>query len=147
MGPGTTGPREYPALSEPDPTSAATLRTTVSAEMTAAEIGRDSGETYPEVLSSPMMISLMERTCAQTMLPLLEKGQLSVGVKFDITHFKPTPVGDTLATRATYLHRENALFWFEVSCEDDAGPVAKGRHARAIVDRATIEADAAKRLA
>ena len=134
-------------MSEPDPTSTATTRTTVSPEMTAARIGRDSGETYPEVLSSPMMISLIERTCAQTMLPLLEEGQMSVGVKFDITHFKPTPVGGTLATHATYLHREKALYWYEVSCEDDAGAVAKGRHARAIVDCETIEADAAKRRA
>jgi len=139
-------PREYcPPLSEPEPTGTATLHTVVSEEMTAHAIGRDAGESYPEVLSSPMMISFMERTCAQAMLPLLEEGQMTVGVKFEITHFKPTPVGSKFATHATYLHREKSLYWFEVSCEDDAGAVAKGRHARAIVDRATIEADAGKR--
>ena len=79
------------------------------------------------------------------MEPLLQDGQMSVGVKFEITHFKPTPVGAGFATHASYLHREKALYWFEVHCEDDAGPVAEGRHARAIVERATIETDAEKR--
>tara|TARA_Y100001960_G_C14193750_1_gene596242 strand:+ start:213 stop:563 length:351 start_codon:yes stop_codon:yes gene_type:complete len=115
--------------------------------MTAHAIGQEAGEEYPRVLSSPMMISFMERTCAQTMVPLLDDGQMSVGVKFEVTHFKPSPVGSELATHATYLHREKPLYWFEVSCEDAAGTVAKGRHARAIVDRDTIESDAAKRRA
>lgn len=134
-----------PVLSEADPTTTATLRAVVTDEMTASAIGRDAGEAYPEVLSSPVMIAFMERTCAQTMLPLLDEGQVSVGAKFEITHFKPTPVGAMFATHATYLHREKGLYWFEVSCEDEAGPVAKGRHARAIVDRSTIETDAAQR--
>ena len=132
-------------MSEPDPTSTATLRATVSHEMTADAIGRDAGESYPSVLASPVMISFIERTCAQAMLSLLQEGQMTVGVKFEITHFKPTPVGAGFTTHARYLHREKALYWFEVECEDDAGPVAKGRHARAIVDSATIETDAGKR--
>ena len=115
--------------------------------MTANAVGRDAGEAYPDVLASPVMISFMERTCAQAMLPLLQEGQMTVGVKFEITHFKPTPVGAGFATHARYIHRDNSLYWFEVRCEDDAGPVAKGRHARAIVDRATIETDAGKRRA
>lgn len=132
-------------MSEPVPTATATLRCTIAAEMTAHAIGKEAGEDYPRVLSSPMMISFMERTCAQMMLPLLDDGQMTVGVKFEITHFKPTPVGSEFATHATYLHRQKSLYWFEVSCEDDAGAVAKGRHARAIVDRDTIESDAARR--
>ena len=134
-------------MSEREPTPTTTLRTVVSDEMTAHAIGRNAGESYPEVLSSPMMISFMERTCAQAMLPLLEQVQMTVGVKFEITHFKPTPVGSQFATHATYLRREKSLYWFEVRCKDDAGEVAKGRHARAIVDRDTIETDAAKRRA
>ncbi len=130
-----------------DPTSTATLRATVTDEMTAAAIGRGEDEAYPDVLASPVLISFIERTCAQSMEPLLEEGQMSVGVKFEITHFKPTPVGAGFATHATYLYREKALYWFEVLCEDEAGQVAKGRHARAIVDRVTIEADAGKRRA
>ena len=113
--------------------------------MTAHAIGKEAGEDYPRVLSSPMMISFMERACAQTMLPLLDDGQMTVGVKFEITHFKPTPVGSEFAPHAPYLHRQKSLYWFEVSCEDDAGAVAKGRHARAIVDRDTLESDAARR--
>jgi fluoroacetyl-CoA thioesterase len=123
------------------------LRAAVTDEMTAAAIGRNTGESYPHVLSSPAMIAVMERTCAQAMMPLLEAGQMTVGVKFEITHFKPTPVGAELVCHATYLHSEKVLYWFEVRCEDNTGAVAKGRHARAIVDSVTIETDAEKRLA
>ena len=134
-------------MSELNPTNTETLQATVSQEMTAEAIGRETGEAFPDVLSSPVMISYIERTCAKAMLPLLQEGQMTVGVKFEITHFKPTPVGAGFATHSTYLHREKGLYWFEVRCEDEAGAVAKGRHARAIVDRATIVADAGKRRA
>lgn len=130
-----------------EPTGTTTLRAAVTDEMTAAAIGRNTGESYPHVLSSPAMIAVMERTCAQAMMPLLEAGQMTVGVKFEITHFKPTPVGAELVCHATYLHSEKVLYWFEVRCEDNTGAVAKGRHARAIVDSVTIETDAEKRLA
>jgi fluoroacetyl-CoA thioesterase len=134
-------------VNDQDPTSTATLRATVSQEMTAEAIGRETGEAFPDVLASPVMISYIERTCAQAMMPLLQEGQMTVGVKFEITHFKPTPVGAEFATHSTYTHPEKGLYWFDVQCEDEAGPVAKGRHARAIVDRATIVEDAGKRRA
>ena len=97
------------------------------------------------LLATAVMITYMERACARAMLPLLEDGQMTVGVKFEIAHFNPTPVGADFVTFCRYLHREKALYWFEVWCEDGAGLVGKGRHARAVVHRAEIEATAGQR--
>ena len=134
-----------PALTEPDKDKITSLRATVSAAMTAEAVGREAGEAYPAVLATAVMITYMERACARAMLPLLEDGQMTVGVKFEIAHFNPTPVGADFVTFCRYLHREKALYWFEVWCEDGAGLVGKGRHARAVVHRAEIEATAGQR--
>ena len=132
-------------LTEPDRDKITSLRATVSAAMTAETVGRETGEAYPAVLATAVMITYMERACARAMLPMLEGGQMTVGVKFEIAHFNPTPVGAEFVAYCKFLHQEKALYWFEVWCEDGAGLVGKGRHARAVVDRAQIEATAGQR--
>ena len=54
-----------------------------------------SGEdSFPEVLATSRVIALMEIAAARLMRPLLQPGQLSVGVSIDIKHFAPTPAGE-----------------------------------------------------
>lgn len=119
---------------------------TVTADVTARALGREDWEDYPAVLATPIMIAQMERACAKLLAALLEPGQLSVGVKVAIAHFNPSPVGATVVTHAKFLHREDALYWFEVWAQDPAGMIGKGRHARAIVDHQQIERNAADRV-
>ena len=117
----------------------------MGASDTAESAAREPWEDYPAVLATPVMIMQMERAGAKLLQPLLDAGQLSVGVKLEITHFNPTPVGAEVVTHARYLHQDGALYWFEVWSQDPAGLIGKGRHARAIVDRRDIENRAASR--
>jgi predicted thioesterase len=118
---------------------------TVTASDTAARFGIELGETYPEVYATAFMIREMERAAAKLMRPLLGPGQLSVGVKVEVSHLAPTPVGGIVITRARFTAQEGKLYWFEVWAEDGGGTIGKGHHARAIVDEARLLAAAETR--
>ena len=120
---------------------------TVDEAMTAARFAKDAGEAYPSVLATPFLIAEMERACAGLMIPALEPGQLSVGAKIDMSHQAPTPVGARVTTCAKFVSQAGPLFWFDVWAEDPGGIVARGKHARAIVEREGIERRAAERAA
>ncbi|MDB5788849.1 thioesterase family protein [Caballeronia mineralivorans] len=112
----------------------------------ASAYGDSVGECYPDVLSTPAMLGLMERACAQIMRGELGEGQLSVGVTTHLDHLAPTRLGVEVVATATFRELDGSLFWFDVAATDSGGRVGSGSHARAIVNRSAIEARAEKRL-
>ena len=52
------------------------------------------------VLSTPSMIGFMERSSHQMLAKYLTDGFSSVGVRVDISHLAPTPVGASIRVRA-----------------------------------------------
>lgn len=112
----------------------------------ASAYADSSAENYPDVLSTPAMLGLMERACAEIMRGDLAEGQLSVGVTTNLNHLAPTRLGVEVVATATFRRLDGSLFWFDVAATDPGGLVGNGRHARAIVNRSAIEARAEKRL-
>jgi fluoroacetyl-CoA thioesterase len=123
----------------------AVIETIVKPEMAARMATNRAGERFPDVLSTPALVSEMERIAASLMQGLLGSAQVSVGVLVDIKHLAPTPVGAALRSYARYTGRDGKLFCFDVWSEDPAGVVGKGRHSRAIVELSVIESKAAPR--
>ena len=123
----------------------ATLKRLVGTSDLASAYGNDADEQYPEVMSTPAMLALMERACAEIMRSELKDGQLSVGVNTQLTHLAPTPIGVGVSATATFKSVDGNLYVFEVVANDPKGPVGRGTHARAIVDRTAIEKRAASR--
>lgn len=121
--------------------------TKVTDAMTARAFATRSGENYPAVLSTPFLISELERVCADMLVPLLNEGKVSVGVSVSLQHLAPTPVGATIRSYARFLEQEGRLFWFDVWSEDPGGEIGRGKHARAIVDLSAIETRASVRRA
>lgn len=91
------------------------------------------------------MVALMEIAASRVLVPLLNPGELSVGVTVDITHIAPTPLGAEVTATARYAGSEGKLFLFEVSCADKGGEVGRGWHKRAIVSSERLQSGAAKR--
>ncbi len=120
---------------------------TVLQQDLASEVGVGPEDAFPEVLATSRMIGLMEVSAARLMKPLLNPGELSVGVGIDIKHFAPTPVGEQIKITATFLQPEGKLYLFEVEVFDRAGKVAGGKHTRAIVDKARLMEGAQTRMA
>lgn len=112
---------------------------------TAQSLQLTPQDQYPPVLATSRMIALMELAAARMLVPLLQPGQLSVGVNVDIRHSAATPVGCTARAVATFVGQEGKLYRFRVEAFDDAGPIGEGEHTRAIVGLERLMAGAEKR--
>jgi fluoroacetyl-CoA thioesterase len=112
---------------------------------TAQALSLAPEDSFPEVFATSRMIALMEVAAARLMKPMLEAGELSVGVVLNVKHTAATPVGGNVRAKATYLGPEGKLFRFTVEAFDDAGAVGGGEHTRAIVSSERLLAGAAKR--
>jgi fluoroacetyl-CoA thioesterase len=101
---------------------------------------------FPDVWATSRMIGLMEIAAARLMKPLLESGQLSVGVGINIRHTAATPVNTKVMARATFNGREGKLYKFTIEAFDAAGKVGEGDHTRAIIATERLLSGAAARV-
>ena len=117
----------------------------VQASDTAHALAQSPGDDFPKVFATSRMIALMEVAASRLMKPMLNEGELSVGVSLDVKHSAPTPIGARVTARATYLGPEGKLFRFKVEAEDEGGSVGNGEHTRAIVLTERLVAGAERR--
>ena len=85
-------------------------------------------------LATPAMIRWMEFAARDAVLPHLDEGQDTVGTVVHVSHLAPTPLGDSVAYRATVTAVEGRRVTFSVEAEDSRQTVGKGTHERFIVD-------------
>jgi len=107
------------------------LEQTVTQELTAGAIGSGA---LP-VFGTPFMAAMMENAAMTALQNYLEDGQGSVGVRLDISHDAPTPVGMKVFAEAeiTNVSENGRMVDFSVSAWDEKGPIGKGTHTRAII--------------
>jgi fluoroacetyl-CoA thioesterase len=86
------------------------------------------------VLATPMMIALMEAAAVDCVEQALPSGHESLGVRIDVEHSAPTPVGMTVTATAELLEASSRTLTFRVEARDDDGLIGKGRHTRVVVD-------------
>ena len=92
------------------------------------------------VLATPWMIGWMERTCRDSVLPLLEAGHDTVGTHVDVHHLAATPMGMTVTFRAEVTSVEERRVNFRVEAWDEKQKCGEGTHQRAIVNIARFAA-------
>jgi predicted thioesterase len=85
------------------------------------------------VLSTPSMISLMERAGIQAVQPILPAGYTTVGFEVHVKHFAPTPKGKKVTVRAELLEVDGHKLRFKVEAHDEDKKVGDGTHRRAVV--------------
>jgi len=119
---------------QPGRTGSATL--VVAEQHTAIHVG--SGRA--PVLATPIMVALMEAAAVACVEQALAAGDESLGVRIDVEHCAPTPVGMTVTATAELTEVSGRTLSFRVEARDDGGIVGKGRHTRVIVDAARFRA-------
>ena len=118
---------------------------TVEDQDLASSISPDPEDQFPPVFATSRLIAFMEFCSARFMKPLLNDGELSVGVGIQITHTAPTRVGEEVTITSTFTGREGKLYRFKLSAADKGGVVSEGEHTRAIVNAEKIIKIAHKR--
>jgi fluoroacetyl-CoA thioesterase len=129
------------------PGSETSLEQIVETKHLASAYAIAADESYPNVLATPAMVALAERTCARLLEPLLEPGRMSVGAVVRITHSAPTALHEKVRASATFNRKDGPLYWFDVVVTDAAGVVGEGQHARAIVNEEMVRSKSEARRA
>jgi len=109
------------------PGLSAEITTVVDDHLVVKHMGGDG------VLSTPSMISLMERAGIQAVQAVLPEGCTTVGFEVHVKHFAPTPKGKKVTVRAELLEVDGRKLRFKVEAHDEDKKVGDGTHRRAIV--------------
>jgi len=93
------------------------------------------GAGVPSVLSSPVMIGLMERTCVELLTPYMGENEQTVGFHVDVKHLAPTRIGQSVTITATLQEIKERRFRFAVEAINDQGvKIGEGTHRRALIN-------------
>jgi predicted thioesterase len=113
----------------------------VTSEVAISFLGTEG----PRVLSTPHMIGFMERTCRDTVLPLLEPGHDTVGTHVNVAHLAAAPLGMTVTFAAEVLSAGDRRIQFRVEAWDEKEKIGEGTHERAIINVAKFAAKMAQK--
>jgi fluoroacetyl-CoA thioesterase len=119
----------------------ARLEYQVPAERTVPYLLPESAEfaALPDVLATGYLVGLVEWCCMRAIGGHVAGGQQTVGVHVDLSHEAPTPPGRTLTVDAELTAVEGRQLTFSVQVMDEATIVCRGRHRRAVIDRARFD--------
>ena len=115
------------SLDKLQPGASAEITTVVDDSLVVSHMGGDG------VLSTPSMISLMERAGIQAVQSLLPAGHTTVGFEVNVKHFAATPKGKHVTVRAELLDVDGRKLRFKVEAHDEDKKVGDGTHRRAAV--------------
>jgi predicted thioesterase len=87
----------------------------------------------PAVLSTPILIGLLERTARQALAPFLEPDERSVGVEIELRHFAPTPLGARVTCTTRVIQAQGREATFQIEARDQQEIIAPGLHKRVVV--------------
>lgn len=103
--------------------------TTVTPSTTALQAG--SGDL--PVYATPCMVALMEQAAWQSIAPMLESGQSSVGISMRLTHDAATPVGMQVRAESEVTAVDGRKITFSITAYDAAGVIGRAEHQRCII--------------
>jgi fluoroacetyl-CoA thioesterase len=106
-------------------------QTRVEEWMTAAKAGNRG----VDVLSTPMLLQLIEEAAVQCLAPVLGSDDLSLGAYVDLTHLAPTPVGFIVRTEVEVISIDGPRIDFAVAAFDEREKIAEGTHERYVMHR------------
>ena len=108
-----------------------TSKTVVSVE----NIARTMGSGDLEVFATPAMAALMENAAMNAVAAELPEGSTTVGSLLEITHSRPSGMGENVSATATLEAVEGRKLTFSVVAVDSKGTIGEGKHVRYVVDR------------
>jgi fluoroacetyl-CoA thioesterase len=85
------------------------------------------------MLSTPMMIQLMESVCKDLIQGLLPPGYITVGYEVHVKHKAAAPVGIQVKTWCKVLEADGKRLLFEVRVTAEGKVIGEGQHRRTII--------------
>jgi predicted thioesterase len=87
------------------------------------------------MLGTPRLVALVEEATVAAIADALEPGLTTVGMRVQLDHLIPTPIGHTVRADATVERVEGRRLTFTFSVTSERGLVSAGRVVRVVVNR------------
>ena len=102
-------------------------------------VGHDHAITFlgpegPRVLSTPRMIGMMEGTCRNLVLGMLDPGCDTVGTHVNVYHRAAAPMGATVLFHAELTAVNERRVQFSVKATMGETVIGEGTHERAVIE-------------
>ncbi len=110
------------------------LKGLASMEVTEADTAVAMRSGSVPVLATPRIVALLEQATCAALAGHLAEGCTTVGMRVQVDHLQPTPVGGTVDAEAVLEKIEGRRLTFMVSASDTKGVVAAGRVTRVLVE-------------
>ena len=110
-------------------------QTRVEEWMTAEKAGNRG----VDVLSTPMLLQLVEEAAMQCVAPLLDEQEITLGTHVDLTHLAATPVGLIVRTEVEVLKVDGRRVEYAFTAFDEREKIAEGTHERYVTQRAKFK--------
>ncbi|MGB9803965.1 thioesterase family protein [Desulfofundulus sp.] len=111
------------------------LRGQAVARVTEENTALAYGSGGAKVFATPAMIGLMESAALSSVDPLLEPGQITVGIRVDVEHLAATPIGMEVVARSELVEIDGKRLVFRVEAHDERELIGRGIHERFIVNQ------------
>jgi predicted thioesterase len=121
---------------------AAGLSAQVQLRVGDADTAQAMGSGDVPVLGTPRVLALVEAATVAATAHHLPSGATTVGVRAELDHRSPTPVGRTVVASANLVKIDGRRLIFEVAVYDEDLRVADGQVERIVVDRQRFVAKA-----
>jgi predicted thioesterase len=102
---------------------------------------------WPAVFTTPAMIGMMEMASSYAVKPALPPGSITVGVRVEVDHFKPVPVGATVTAVSKLAEIDGRRLIFEVEARSGEVVIGRGRVFHTIVEHTRFLEGAKKKHA
>ena len=103
---------------------------------------RTMGSGTLDVFATPAMIALMEKTAWTSVADELEEGCGTVGIRLDVAHSAPTPLGMKVTCESELTAVEGRKLTFHVKAYDERGVIGEGTHQRFIIQNEKFQTKA-----
>ncbi|WP_305786501.1 thioesterase family protein [Symbioplanes lichenis] len=107
----------------------------VELTVTDADTAQALGSGDVPVLGTPRVLALAETATVLTTARQVPAGLTTVGVRAEVEHHAPTPVGRLVTAQATLVKVDGRRLFFDVEVRAGETVVAEVRVERALVDR------------
>ena len=106
-----------------------------------------AGNKGVDVLSTSMLVQLVETAALACIEPVLDPNVVSLGTHIDLEHHKPVPVGFIVRTEVEIVMVDGPRLSFAVAVFDEQEAVAEGTHERYLIERTKFLAKLSEKLA
>lgn len=95
-----------------------------------------AGNKGVDVLSTPMLLQMVEDAAMQCIASSLDSGEVTLGTHVDLSHIAATPVGLIVRIEVEVIAFDGRRVEFAFSAFDEREKIAEGTHERYVVARA-----------